>query len=370
METPPHSSLAQRLSWPRLNIPASEATVDVRVIDTKTELRIDPKLFLQAQSNVQVQAFDAPIYCFLITHGSRNVLFDLGVRTDWENYAPRIVSLIKATTTIKVGADVAKVLDGDTSDLQVRAKDVEAIIWSHNHFDHIGDPSTFPPSTDLIVGPGLRDASWPGWPTLGQAGVRDSDAAGRTVREVSFDGDGAVTVGRFAGFDCFGDGSFYLLDAPGHAPGHMCGLARVRASPEPAFVLMGADACHHPGVLRPSSHLPLPPSITIPPGLGCCPGDLFQHLTLSGNTDKSFFTLPRNMLFPDHDAALETVRKIQELDANDEVFVIIAHDVSIRDTLPLFPKSVNDWRKEGLKKTTRWWFCGGIEKQDESFNGT
>ncbi|KAK6077446.1 metallo-beta-lactamase superfamily protein [Seiridium cupressi] len=360
MKNPPQF-LAKSQSSSGLNIPASEATVDVRVIDTKTELRINPDLFLQSQSDAQLQGFDAPIYCFLVTHGSHHVLFDLGVRCDWENYAPRIVSLIKATTTIKPGADVAQVLDDDASGLQVHAKDVEAIIWSHNHFDHIGDPSTFPSSTDLVVGPGLKDASWPGWPTVSEAGVRNSDAADRTVREINFDGDGAVTVGRFAGFDYFGDGSFYLLEAPGHATGHMCGLARVNASPEPAFVFMGADACHHPGVLRPSLHLPLPPSINLPPGLGYCPGDLLQHITVNGGTEKSFFTLPRNMLFPDHEAALDTVRKIQELDANDEVFVIISHDASIRDSLPLFPESVNDWRTKGLKTTTRWWFCGGME---------
>lgn len=39
----------------------------------------------------------------------------------------------------------------------------------------------------------------------------------------------------------FGDGSFYLLEAPGHATGHMCGLARTTADP-PLFVFMGADA--------------------------------------------------------------------------------------------------------------------------------
>lgn len=35
---------------------------------------------------------------------------------------------------------------------------------SHWHWDHIGDPSTFPPSTDLIVGPGFKDAMLPGAP--------------------------------------------------------------------------------------------------------------------------------------------------------------------------------------------------------------
>jgi glyoxylase-like metal-dependent hydrolase (beta-lactamase superfamily II) len=51
-----------------------------------------------------------------------------------------VVSLIKATTTVTTGADVATMLN--ESSLGIRADDVEAIIWSHNHFDHVGDPAT------------------------------------------------------------------------------------------------------------------------------------------------------------------------------------------------------------------------------------
>lgn len=292
-------------------------------------------------------------------------MFDLGVRRDWENYAPRIVSLIKATTQVTPGSDVASVLDSDRSGLGIRSRDIEAVIWSHNHFDHIGDISTFSPSTALVVGPGVRAASWPGYPSNPDAAVLDSDARGREIREISFDGIG-LRIGRFEAFDFFGDGSFYLLNAPGHAVGHLCALARTTASSassSSSFVFMGADACHHPGVLRPTEYLPLPRSLALPSlgDAGICPGALLQRLLPGQDPRAPFFTVARGPLFPDHEASMETVRKIQELDAADNVFVVMAHDRSLQDRIPLFPEKINDWRAKNLRPDTRWLFCSDFE---------
>ena len=253
-------------------------------------------------------------------------------------------------------------LDTDKSDLNIRSTDIQAVIWSHNHFDHIGDVSQFSPTTELIVGPGVRTASWPGWPRREDALVLDSDAEGRVVREISFDAS-ELKIGGFNAYDFFNDGSFYLLDAPGHAIGHLCALARTTADDEgSSYVLMGADACHHPGVLRPSEYLPLPPTenlqsllITATKGLGQGPGAILQSLLTSQH--RPFFTVAQGPLFPDHEAAMSTVRKIQEFDAAEDVLVLMAHDLSVRDKIVLFPEKINAWRKAGLKEKTRWLFC-------------
>ena len=306
------------------------------------------------------------------------MVFDLGVRPDWHNYAPRVVALIEATTTVSPSNDVSSVLDADTSGLGIRSADIEAVIWSHSHFDHIGDVSRFPHSTELVVGPGVATASGLGYPSNHDAAVLDADTEGRVVREVSFEGPDSegglekgrrLTIGRFDAFDYFGDGSFYLLDAPGHAAGHMCGLARTApASAQDgrpsSFVFMGADACHHLGVLRPSDYLPLPSSLALnkvlqgdvtaqPPCVSS--GDLLHKYLASSASP--FFTVARGPLFADYDAATETVTKIQELDAADNVFVLMAHDLSLRDKMPLFPQTINNWSTTGLKMDTRWLFC-------------
>ena len=88
-----------------------------------------------------------------------------------------------------------------------------ADVVSHPHFDHTGDPSTFPASTDLVVGPGFKDAMLPGWPANPDAVVRESDYEGRNLREISF--SESLEIGGCRAVDYFGDGSFYLLDTPG-----------------------------------------------------------------------------------------------------------------------------------------------------------
>lgn len=267
------------------------------------------------------------------------MLFDLGTRPDWECCAPKITSVVKVATTITRGQDVATMLNStDEYELSIRTRDVEAIIWSHNHFDHIGDPSTFPPETELVVGPKVKGASWPGYPSKADATVLDRDMEGRDIREIDF--DSGLRIGSFDAYDYFGDGSFYLLDAPGHAVGHLCALARTTVSP-PSFVFMGADACHHVGVLRPSHHLPVPASV-----------------------DCSFLTSPtepplkvsRGPMFLDPQATDDTIAKIQELDAMDEVLVVMAHDVHLLHQVPFYPNVINDWKAQGLGAKTRWSF--------------
>lgn len=103
----------------------------------------------------------------------------------------------------------------------------------------------------------------------------------RELREVRFDTD--VKIGQFPAFDYFGDGSLYLLDSPGHAIGHLCGLARTTTGEENPFVLLGGDISHYAGKFRPSKHLPMPDSISPHPrhpqgSLLLCPGTAFAEL--------------------------------------------------------------------------------------------
>ena len=329
-----------------------------------TLLYLDPALFWRSALR-DFKGVHAPVYCFLVSTASKHVIFDLGVRTDWHNYAPKVVSLIKATTVITPGTDVASVLDSDSSGLNIRSADILSIIWSHNHFDHIGDPSAFPARTELVVGPGVCAASWPGWPQNPDGGLLESDVNGRKVREIGFRDRDGLKIGRFDAFDFFGDQSFYLLDAPGHAVGHLCALARTKADP-PEFVFMGADACHHPGMLRPSDNVTLPLNITLNapenPNITSSGEQLPQHTTKNQEAiNEPFLTLAPGPLFPDYHAAKETIAKIQELDAANNIFVLIAHDLSLKKAkIPVFPETINCWKDRNLKMETRWLFCGDV----------
>ncbi|KAJ9608747.1 hypothetical protein H2200_006518 [Cladophialophora chaetospira] len=302
----------------------------------------------------------SPSLSFLLEHPSgRRLVWDLGIRKDYQNYSPKIANYLPGTGyTIDVTKNVADILvEGG-----IELASVEAVIWSHWHWDHIGDPSTFPATTDLVVGPGFKEAMLPGAPANPESPIRESDYAGRTLREINFqEGQlGTLQIGRFPAFDYFGDGSFYLLDSPGHAVGHLCGLARTTTSPD-TFILLGGDICHYPGIFRPSEYLPVPTEIKPHPfqrasDVGFCPGSAFNEL------QKSRGRKPTDTLFDmtfglDIPLATHTMHKLQEADFLENVFVVIAHDSTVRDHVDHFPASLNDWKAKGWGKDLTWaWF--------------
>jgi hypothetical protein len=195
--------------------------------------------------------------------------------------------------------------------------------------------------------------------------VRQSNAPcrNRNLREISYDeSDQLVSkVGLFPAFDFFGDGSFYLLDTPGHAVGHLAGLVRTTQNPD-TFIFMGGDLCHHGGELRPTRYDPIPASVQFPltdelrARMSVCPGGAaFRELNVKRGRkeDEPFF---ETQLAADVHQAVDTVRKAQTADVQNNVFFIFAHDMSISGIVDLFPSSANGWQSQGWKEKTHWAF--------------
>jgi hypothetical protein len=58
---------------------------------------------------------------------------------------------------------------------------------------------------------------------------------------------------------------------------------------------------------------------------------------------------------------LETIGKMKECDGDENVFVILAHDATLRSPkVPLFPGVINDWKARELGKEFRWTWIGDI----------
>jgi glyoxylase-like metal-dependent hydrolase (beta-lactamase superfamily II) len=174
---------------------------------------------------------DCPAFSFLIDHPSgRKLLFDLGVRIDFHNLPPIIQSYFQEKSArITVEKDVYSILTENGVD----RKGIEAIVWSHWHWNHVGDPYTFPASTSLIVGPGLTKTEpiMPGYPKNPGSPLLETEFEWRELIELEF-GASAIKVGDFDALDYFGDGSFYILDAPGHTVGQRPGP---QPRPPPSF---------------------------------------------------------------------------------------------------------------------------------------
>ncbi|KAK0368150.1 metallo-beta-lactamase superfamily protein [Colletotrichum limetticola] len=351
----------------KLRVPPSASTVNVRVIDSTSKIRVS----MESMVSHVIKGhswLSCPSYVFLVEHPptGRKVLFDLGVRKDFENLSPPIQNWMKESgTTCSVEKDVREILEEGG----VKAGEIESIIWSHWHWDHIGDPSRFPTSTSLIVGPGFKDIIMPGYPTKPGSPVLDSDFAGRELRELSF-AKSTIKVGSFPAIDYFGDGSFYILDAPGHTVGHVNAIARVTTGPD-SFILMGGDTCHHSAEMRPSAYNPLPDSISPHPfhsgNVTPCPGALFKPILRDEDTTKPFYGVHRpGMLFGNPDAAEETVERIIEADGSGNTLVVIAHDTHLKDIVREFPEYANDFLTRGWIEQGRWLF---LEDFKEAVDG-
>lgn len=258
--------------------------------------------------------------------------------------------------------------------IQVRTEIVPLLMLSrsHWHWDHIGNPSQFPGSTKLVVGPGFKQDPklWPPYPANQEANVRAVDFEGRDFQEINFDEPQSLQIGQFRAFDWFGDGSFYLLDTPGHATGHLAGLVRTTTNPD-TFICMGGDATHHSGEHRPSQYLPIPSSISAKDlselatkldYSSACPGAIFEEIQKSRNRTPArtepFFDPAMGKDIP---MAIETIKKLQVADGDDNVLYIFAHDGKIRGVVDLFPNKANDWKQKGWREQLLWRFLEDFE---------
>lgn len=168
----------------------------------------------------------------------------------------------------------------------------------------------------------------------------------------------------FKAIDFFGDGSFYLLNTPGHAIGHIGGLVRTTTQPD-TFALLGGDLSHHGGEIRPSRHLSLVSAARAvaeedsedqPRVL-----EVLQDMQQSRGrrNDQAFFD---PCITCDFDEALQTIGQVQDADANVNVFFIGAHDDTLSGIVDMYPQTANDWQAKGWKAKSQWLFLRDFDQ--------
>lgn len=310
-----------------------------------------------------------PSLAFLIEHPSnKKILFDLGVRHDWQRL-PSYPKFREKGWGIMVQKNTARILQ--EANIDVANGSISSIIMSHHHWDHTGDLTTFPYNTEVVVGPGFKNAHLPGYPADPDATLLQSDYENRTVREIGF--SQALKIGRFEAHDFFGDGSFYLLNTPGHSIGHMCGLARTTTNPF-TFVFMAGDASHHAGEFRPTEYLPLPREVTLSEsesGISKGSGRDLQRVHPEESATKPFYNVTASFA---HDKALAdwTIEGLGDFDCQENVLLLTAHDEHVLETgtgLALFPEALNDWYEEGVGRRAKWLFLRDFEEAVKAKDG-
>jgi glyoxylase-like metal-dependent hydrolase (beta-lactamase superfamily II) len=198
-----------------------------------------------------------PSLAFLIRHGSSNLVFDLGLKRDFSGYREAQQHHIAQRQPTSVKPDAAESLRRGGVD----PKDIDVVMLSHVHWDHVGTPSDFT-KAQFVVGSGtmhlLANGGGPLYPaeifnpdelpaerTNELPPVQEADAP-RAFKTQLTELRWKPLSGFPASIDFYGDGSLYIIDAPGHLFGHINLLARTGPK---KWVYLGGDCCHDPRIL-------------------------------------------------------------------------------------------------------------------------
>ena len=216
-----------------------------------------------------------PSMCFLIQHPNqkgqnpKRIVFDLGIKRDLTQYAAGMQDHLSKRQPIINQPDTKASLEAGGLDA---AKNIDYVMLSHTHWDHIGLSSDYP-NSKFFVGSGTlhivkngaphypasmfekdplpldRTSEFPPAPKSAT-----KDIACPEKQQVSQQWQSISTIPH--SIDFFGDGSVYIIDAPGHLQGHVNLLARL--GPD-RWAYLGGDCCHDSRIITGEKDIALYP---------------------------------------------------------------------------------------------------------------
>ncbi|KAL3485854.1 beta-lactamase-like protein [Aspergillus germanicus] len=305
-----------------MELPTTEAHVQVLLLNGGSMTAEYHKL----HAGERATEFRMYNWSFLIRHEKqhRDVLWDLGMSSDLDDFPPVIANGPILSAAVHGPLESLKAQIARRSG--ITADQLDTIILSHAHFDHCRPVRNTFPNATVFFGPGTAEYCAPGHlanPSSPWDG-RYFDPNRATERWETLKGPW-VPFGPFdRAMDFFGDGSFWVIQAPGHMPGNLCACARVETG---EWVLLGSDCCH-------------------------------SRAILDGSKDFGTFQMPDGSTFclhTDVSAARDTLARMRILEKELGVHIALAHDATwmLEESNPVLLSLVDDKFRQDIRDSLR-----------------
>ncbi|KAJ3546556.1 hypothetical protein NM208_g1940 [Fusarium decemcellulare] len=241
-------------------------------------------------------------WAFYIHHepSGRHILWDVGLSDDPSEYtAYSVKHIIDVLEPVRPRLSLSEQLKSHGVD----ADDIDTVIFSHHHWDHSRPIRGMFPKALGLFGPGTFAHCTPGqfhdepYDAKGEWDANFFHPQNATENCAELQGEWKQFGPFEKALDFFGDGSMWVLQAPGHMPGN---LAAAVCLPSGSWVILASDCCH-------------------------------SRALLEGKADFKTWKGPLNQncsLHTDLDAARQTVSKIRSLEVDYGSRIVLAHDSS------------------------------------------
>jgi N-acyl homoserine lactone hydrolase len=171
----------------------------------------------------EVKSTNMGVTCYLVMHPKGMLLYDTGLN-DRLVGRPLYENVLDGYAQIKFNT-----LSGQLADIGVTPANIDYLVLSHYHWDHVGNAGDFAGSTWLVY-KGDRDQMF-------SSAARDNPwfeqyAALEHSKTKLVSGD----------YDVFGDGTVVVLATPGHTEGHCSLLVRLKNT---GPVVLSGDLYHY-----------------------------------------------------------------------------------------------------------------------------
>lgn len=187
----------------------------------------------------------APIVAFLLQHPAGPVLVDTGFHRDVMTAKARALGPVNALVFRDVRTAPARTVAAQLAARGIAPQDVRLIVMTHLHVDHASALSDFPGATVLVSGAEWQAAR--AWDAPLSGYHRQQLDPRLDYRLVRFPAPPASRAARLdQALDVFGDGAVRLLSTPGHSPGHLSAIVRLRDRE----ALLAGDAIYTLATLR------------------------------------------------------------------------------------------------------------------------